>query len=94
MSAQTVGSMSSLFGVIRQIGVRQILQLRRARNWGWEGLLRGHVLTGFPWNVLGYALTWPLPMMQAAGLVGVYGLTLLCVPIFAGPLAGGNPRPR
>jgi len=48
--------------------------------------LRGHVLTGFPWNVLGYALTWPLEMMQAAAFVGIYGLTLLAVFIFAGPL--------
>ena len=48
--------------------------------------LRGHVFTGFPWNVLGYALTWPLPMMQSAALVGIYGLTLLAVLIFAAPL--------
>jgi apolipoprotein N-acyltransferase len=48
--------------------------------------LRGHVLTGFPWNVLGYALTWPLPMMQSAAVVGIYGLTLLAVLIFAAPL--------
>ena len=48
--------------------------------------LRGHVLTGFPWNVLGYALTWPLPMMQSASVFGIYGLTLLCVAIFAGPI--------
>lgn len=48
--------------------------------------LRGHVLTGFPWNTLGYALTAPLPLLQAAGVLGVYGLTLWSVPIFAGPL--------
>jgi apolipoprotein N-acyltransferase len=48
--------------------------------------LRGHILTGFPWNVLGYALTWPLVLMQGAGLAGIYGLTLLAVPIFAAPL--------
>lgn len=48
--------------------------------------LRGHVLTGFPWSVLGYALTWPLPLMQSASVLGIYGLTLLCVAIFAGPL--------
>ncbi|WP_083555651.1 apolipoprotein N-acyltransferase [Hyphomicrobium sp. NDB2Meth4] len=47
--------------------------------------LRGHVLTGFPWNVLGYALTWPLELMQSASLLGIYGLTLLAVTIFAGP---------
>jgi apolipoprotein N-acyltransferase len=48
--------------------------------------LRGHILTGFPWNVLGYALTGPDVLMQAAGLLGVYGLTLWTVVIFAAPL--------
>jgi apolipoprotein N-acyltransferase len=48
--------------------------------------LRGHMLTGFPWNVLGYALTWPLPMMQSAAFIGIYGLTLFAVFIFASPL--------
>jgi apolipoprotein N-acyltransferase len=47
--------------------------------------LRGHVLTGFPWNVLGYALTWPVPMMQSAAFLGIYGLTLAAVPLFAAP---------
>jgi apolipoprotein N-acyltransferase len=47
--------------------------------------LRGHVFTGFPWNVLGYALTYPLPLMQSAALIGIYGLTLVAVLMFAAP---------
>ncbi|MEZ0304380.1 MAG: apolipoprotein N-acyltransferase [Hyphomicrobiaceae bacterium] len=46
---------------------------------------RGHVFTGLPWNVLGYALTWPLPLMQSASVLGIYGLTLLVVLVFALP---------
>lgn len=48
--------------------------------------VRGHVLSGFPWNVLGYALTYPLPLMQSAAVLGIYGLTLLTVLVFALPL--------
>lgn len=47
--------------------------------------LRGHVLTGFPWNVPGYALTGSDAMMQSASLIGVNGLTLVAVLIFASP---------
>jgi apolipoprotein N-acyltransferase len=48
--------------------------------------LRGHVFSGFPWNLLGYALTSPPVLMQSAALFGVYGLTLLTVAIFGSPL--------
>ena len=47
--------------------------------------LRGHVLTGFPWNTYGYALTGPLVLAQAASLVGIWGLTFLAVAVFASP---------
>jgi apolipoprotein N-acyltransferase len=48
--------------------------------------LRGHILTGLPWNTLGYALTYPLVLMQSASVLGTYGLTVFVVPIFAAPL--------
>ena len=49
--------------------------------------LRGHVLTGFPWNAFGYALTEPLALAQTGSLIGLWGLTFLSVAIFASPAA-------
>src|SRR6202453_3598849 len=58
--------------------------------------LRGHVLTGFPWNAFGYALTEPLALAQTASLIGLWGLTFLAVAIFASPavLIDGTSRGR
>ena len=48
--------------------------------------LRGHILTGLPWNVLGYALTAPGAAIQGAAMFGIYGLTLVAVIALAAPL--------
>lgn len=58
--------------------------------------LRGHLLTGFPWNAFGYALTEPLALAQTASLIGIWGLTFLTVAIFASPavLIDGRSRGR
>ena len=53
---------------------------------------RGHVLTGLPWNLLGYGLAATLPMMQAAAIFGVYALSLLAVLLFASPFAIWAPQ--
>ena len=61
---------------------------------------RGHILTGLPWNLLGYGLTATLPTMQVAAIFGVYALSLLAVLLFASPFAiwapqgSGLARPR
>ena len=47
--------------------------------------LRGHLLSGFPWNTFGYALSQPLALAQSVSLIGVWGLTFLGIAIFAAP---------
>jgi apolipoprotein N-acyltransferase len=49
--------------------------------------LRGNVLTGFPWNTYGYALTGSLTLAQSASLIGIWGLTFVTVAVFASPAA-------
>jgi apolipoprotein N-acyltransferase len=56
--------------------------------------LRGHLFTGFPWNSPGMALGQHLWLLQAASVVGLYGLTLLACLIGAAPALLGTGAPR
>jgi apolipoprotein N-acyltransferase len=66
-------------------GIGRIFALALA--FGLAEYARGHVLTGLPWNLVGYALLGALPMMQLASVFGVYALSLLAVLLFASPAA-------
>jgi apolipoprotein N-acyltransferase len=39
--------------------------------------LRGHILTGFPWNIPGYGWGASEAILQSAAVFGIYGLSLL-----------------
>lgn len=47
--------------------------------------LRGHILSGFPFDLIGYGLTANDEMLQLASVTGVYGLTLIALLIAATP---------
>ena len=64
-------------------GVGRIAAL--AFGFGLGEWLRGFVLTGFPWNAIGYG-AMPVPlMMQSAHVMGVAGVTVLAVFMFSMP---------
>lgn len=48
---------------------------------------RGHVFTGFPWNMPGMALAASLTLAQSAALVGAYGLNVVAIFAAASPAA-------
>lgn len=57
-------------------------------------VLRGMVFTGFPWNEIGI-IAAPVPlMMQSASAIGLHGITLGAIYVFAAPALLFDPRPR
>ena len=47
--------------------------------------MRGHLLTGFPWNLPAYGISSIEGFSQIASVTGVYGLTVLVIMIAASP---------
>jgi len=68
-------------------GSARILTLAMA--WVVMEWLRGHILTGFPWNLVGYAWSGAFPgsdaMLQTTAIVGIYSLSLITVTAAALP---------
>ncbi len=77
------GVAAAVAGLLWTGGVARLLVLACAFT-GAE-LLRGYILSGFPWNLLGYAAAVSDAVSQAASVIGVHGLTMLVVLIAAAP---------
>ena len=53
--------------------------------WTLSEYLRGHLFTGFPWNLPAYMFSFSDSILQAASLIGAYGLSWLLILFTAGP---------
>ena len=49
--------------------------------------VRGKILTGFPWNLWGYSLSWFTEILQMLNLIGLFAFNLLVITIFTIPIA-------
>ena len=70
-------------------GAGRVLVLAAA--WAGAEWLRGHVLSGFSWNLIGTAWVFSDAVSQTVAVTGTYGLSLLTVALAAAPATLGDP---
>ncbi len=79
------GLAAVLYRLVKPMGVRRVLVFAGAfavLEW-----TRGHILTGFPWNLPGETWRAGSAVSQFAAVVGAYGLTWITLAIAAAPAA-------
>lgn len=76
----------ALYWGLGALFIHKFFKLDRLSGWfGFVGTIalfewfRGHLFTGFPWNLFGYTWQNHLELLQILGLVDVYTLTLLTI---------------
>ena len=82
------GLATALARILWSDGVGRLAAL--AAGFGIAEWLRSFVLTGFPWNAIGYG-AMPVPlMMQSDAVLGIFGVTTLTVFVFSAPALFGT----
>ena len=54
-------------------------------SFAFSDYIRGKILTGFPWNLWGYSLSWFTEILQTLNLIGLFAFNLLTITIFTLP---------
>lgn len=48
-------------------------------------IIRGYILSGFPWNLISYSFSEEIYFIQALSLIGTYSFNLICITLFTIP---------
>ncbi len=54
-------------------------------SYAFSDYVRGKILTGFPWNLIGYSWSWFTEILQILNFFGLYAFNLIAITIFTLP---------